>query len=136
MINENIHLKDLGQLVDEVRSKIDDDIENEDLILSKEFKKAFERYIVQSGGGVRFGDATTTITSSGNLKIYMPNQWFLLAAYAVDLLKEIVRYRNNTEAMIDTYLNDFTDDSGKSYEKKEIYKAGKRKRNSVSKLNA
>lgn len=66
--------------------------------------------------------STAIITTSAGLKIYLPNQWFVLATYPVELIKEIIKYRNYTEKVIDSNVSVFVGSNGKALEKKEIYK--------------
>ena len=56
------------------------------------------------------------------MKVYLPNQWFVLATYPVELIKEIIKYRNYTEKVIDDNESVFLGSNGKILEKKEIYK--------------
>jgi hypothetical protein len=115
-------LRDLGKLAAQTRKRLDEEFPKTDIKLSNAFKNAFDAYIQNTGNSVKFNETTAEITNSSGQKIYLPNQWFLLASYAVDFVKEIVRYRNYTEACLDENANSFMDGQGKISEKKEIYK--------------
>lgn len=117
-----IKLKDLGEMVSSIRNRISQEFSNKDVYLSSTFQAAFADNVSESGNTIEFEERTATMTNSGGLKIYMPNQWFILAAFAVDFVKEIIKYRNLTEGMLDEHGDDFRANSGKIMERKEIYK--------------
>lgn len=116
-------LRDLGEIVAETRKKLHE-FATEDIQLSQSFKDVFARTLSKSGNSVRFDGTTATITTNAGQKIYAPNQWFVLATFAVELVEEIIKYRNITENLLDTNKALF---GGK--EKKDIYKSLKLKDN-------
>lgn len=116
-------LQDLGQLVEATRAKLRDNFKYDDVELGSGFRKAFADNIASSGNSVEFKKTTAIITTSAGLKIYAPNQWFLLAAYAVDLVREIIKYRNYTEQVLEGNADLFLKGDGSPMEKKEIYKS-------------
>lgn len=118
---ENQKLVDLGSIVNSTRKRLQE-FSNADIELSDSFKTAFSNTLSASGNSVIYDDTTATITTSAGLKIYAPNQWFVLATYAVELVEEIIKYRTITEGMLDKYQSTF----GKM-DKKEIYKSLKLK---------
>ncbi len=118
-------LRNLGEIVAETRRKLSE-FTTEDIQLSQSFKDVFARTLSKSGNSVRFDGTTATITTSAGQKIYAPNQWFVLATFAVELVEEIIKYRNITENLLDTNKALFT---GK--EKKDIYKSLKLKDNDM-----
>lgn len=119
---EETRLRDLGQLVEAAREKLRAEFCSEDISLSAGFRKAFAESIAQGGSQVEFRRATAVITTSAGQKIYAPNQWFVLAAYAVDLVKEIIRYRGYTEKILEVSAARFRKADGTVPEKKEIYR--------------
>ncbi len=118
---EETRLRDLGQLVEAAREKLRAEFCSEDISLSAGFRKAFAESIAQGGSQVEFRRGTVITTSAGQ-KIYAPNQWFVLAAYAVDLVKEIIRYRGYTEKILEVSAARFRKADGTVPEKKEIYR--------------
>ena len=122
MDDNNTILKDLGELVENTKSAVKAEFSYEDVSLSGGFKKAFAKNIASGGNTIEYLKSTAIITTSAGLKIYLPNQWFVLATYPVELIKEIIKYRNYTEKVIDSNAGVFVGSNGKALEKKEIYK--------------
>lgn len=122
MDDNNTILKDLGELVENTKSAVKAKFSYEDVSLSGGFKKAFAKNIASGGNTIEYLKSTAIITTSAGLKIYLPNQWFVLATYPVELIKEIIKYRNYTEKVIDSNAGVFVGSNGKALEKKEIYK--------------
>ena len=122
MDDNNTVLKDLGELVEKTKSAVQAEFSYEDVSLSKGFKDAFAKNIASGGNTIEYLKSTAIITTSAGLKIYLPNQWFVLATYPVELIKEIIKYRNYTEKVIDGNEDAFIGSNGKVLEKKEIYK--------------
>lgn len=122
MDDNNTILKDLGELVENTKSAVKAKFSYEDVSLSGGFKKAFAKNIASGGNTIEYLKSTAIITTSAGLKIYLPNQWFVLATYPVELIKEIIKYRNYTEKVIDSNVSVFVGSNGKALEKKEIYK--------------
>ena len=122
MSSSNIMLQDLGKLVEKTKNAVKNNFNYEDVGLSEGFKKAFADNIASGGNTIEYLENTAIITTSAGLKIYLPNQWFVLATYPVELIKEIIKYRSYTERIIDCNANAFVGSSGKVLEKKEIYK--------------
>lgn len=122
MDDNNTILKDLGELVENTKSAVKAKFSYEDVSLSGGFKKAFAKNIASGGNTIEYLNSTAIITTSAGLKIYLPNQWFVLATYPVELIKEIIKYRNYTERVIDSNAGVFVGSNGKALEKKEIYK--------------
>lgn len=115
-------LQDLGELVEKTKSAVQTEFSYEDVSLSKGFRDAFAKNISAGGNTIEYLKNTAIITTSAGLKVYLPNQWFILATYPVELIKEIIKYRNYTEKVIDDNESVFLGSNGKILEKKEIYK--------------
>lgn len=114
---KNQKLVDLGSIVNSTRDRLKE-FSNADIELSDSFKKAFANTLSTGGNSVTFDDTTATIITSAGLKIYAPNQWFVLATYAVELVEEIIKYRTLTEGMLDKYQSEFD-----NWDKQRIYKS-------------
>ncbi len=120
-ISKNVILKDMGLIVKETRKKLLD-FSHEDIQLSDSFKKAFSSYISRAGNEIVFERTTAIITNSSGQKIYAPNQWFIIASYAVPLAKEVMRYREFSEAFIDKCILEIPKSLQKEIkEKKDVY---------------
>lgn len=122
-LSADLRLRNLGDMANITRSRVEHDFSNSDTGLSAGFRKAYENNISSSGNKIRFSATTTTITTSAGLKIYLPNQWFVLASYAVDFAREIVQYRDLTESALTEHADEFKGPDGKVLERKEIYQA-------------
>lgn len=114
-------LCDLGKIVQQIKEDLKL-FNYEDIKLSAGFKKAFSNSVSVSGNSVEYKKTTAIITNTAGQKIYAPNQWFVLATYPVDLIKEIIKYRILTEGMLETHQSKFSKKSGSLMEKKDIYK--------------
>lgn len=119
MNDDELILKDLGEIVDETRKELAN-YRREDIQLNDEFKKAFSDCISNGGNSLEFEKATAVITNSAGQKIFAPNQWFVLAAYAVPLTEEVMHYRRFTEKYIDKNI-DSLKSIAKIKEKKDVY---------------
>lgn len=65
----------------------------QDVELTEEFKKAYERYLKENNYDVEFLGSTAVITSSSTKFIFVPNQWFVMAHYTVDVYEELNLYK-------------------------------------------
>ena len=65
----------------------------QDIELTDEFKKVYSEYLKKNRYAVEFLNSTAVITSSSTKYIYVPNQWFVIASYVVDIYDELQRYK-------------------------------------------
>lgn len=65
----------------------------QDVELTEEFKSAYTSYLKRNRYDVEFLGATAVITSPYAKYIYVPNQWFVIASYVVDVCEELQRYK-------------------------------------------
>lgn len=97
-------LKDLNELAIITQNRFIKDFKAEEVILSQEFKQIYGSYLRTTGKDIIFQSNTVIITSTGNLKIYAPNQWFVIASFIVDLVKELIQYKYHlNEILKDRY---------------------------------
>lgn len=99
-------LKNLNQLANDSRSKYVEEFQPGDIILSEEFKREFATLLRSNSANVVFYQYTSEVTSSGNKKIFVPNQWYLVAAYMVDYVHELLIYKKHLEKIFD--IKDFS----------------------------
>lgn len=95
-------LKDLGKIAIYTKEQIRANFNAEEVSLSEEFKHVFGSYIRSIGQNIFFQENTAIITSAGNLKIYAPNQWFVIASFLTEFVRELINYRKH----LDNILND------------------------------
>jgi hypothetical protein len=70
-------LNNLNTLGAEIQDNIKN-YDNKELILSDNFKKEFESYLMSnSKDKIEFQKFTSIVTTSKGLKVIFPNQWFL-----------------------------------------------------------
>jgi len=114
-------LRDLGQLIEEIREKVTGFSLEREIRLSKEFENEFENYLTSKNNLVDYSETTTVITNTDGQKIYFPNQWFVLAAYSCELVKELLRYREYTEMILSQHGQIFGISGSRNERHKQIY---------------
>lgn len=93
-------LKSLREIADESKKRFAIEFENEDIKLSEDFRHKLGAYLRKLGQNVTFNEGTVIITTTGNLKIYAPNQWFSMALYMKEYLTELLKYKNHLEKIL------------------------------------
>ena len=73
----------------------------QDIELTSEFKTAYTKYLNKNGYDIEFLGATAVITSPSTKYIYVPNQWFVIASYAVEVYEELQRYKKYFKKVAD-----------------------------------
>lgn len=102
-------LKDLGRLVSDCVAKYNTEFVWQDVRLSDEFRIAFSSCISKGGGLIRYLDYSAIVTTTKNRQIFAPNQWFVIASYAVDLCLELKRYQSLFFKVADSMSEDYED---------------------------
>lgn len=109
MIMENTELlKDLGALIKQSTIHYNQDFVWQDVELTNEFKDAYEEYLDKNNYKIEFFEATSVITTSTTKNIFVPNQWFVIASYAVGVYSELHKYKGYFECVTDK-INKKTD---------------------------
>lgn len=91
---ENIDvLKDLRALIRQSTIHYNQDFIWQDIELTQEFKDAYEEYLENNKAKIEYNTATSVITTSTSKNIFVPNQWFVMASYAVGVYSELHRYK-------------------------------------------
>lgn len=91
---ENIDiLKDLRALIRQSTIHYNQDFTWQDIELTQEFKDAYEEYLEKNKAKIEYNTATSVITTSTSKNIFVPNQWFVMASYAVGVYSELHRYK-------------------------------------------
>lgn len=99
-LEEDNMLRDLNKLAKESCQQYKDNSTIADIVLSDDFKRAFGVYIRSSGNSADFNLTTTVVTTSNSLKIFIPNQWFVMAAFMADYAKELISYKSHLEKIL------------------------------------
>lgn len=73
-----------------------------DVKLTDEFKNVYSKYLseVKSSHSIDFNEYTAVLTTSSNLQIFIPNQWFALAVYAKEVCRELLKYKAYFEKVV------------------------------------
>ncbi len=96
------YLKDLGALIRQSTIHYNQDFVWQDVELTKEFKEAYEEYLDGNNWKIEFFNSTSVITTPMSKNIFVPNQWFAIAAYAVGVYSELKKYKFYLERVSDS----------------------------------
>ncbi len=114
-------LQDLGLLYDQAKNNFRNNYINRDVKLTENFKNAYGAYMRNRNNSIDFLETTTKIVTNGSLDIYVPNQWFVIASYGIEFLRELLQYRKHTEAIFNSEGNFFAHADGSVPKRKELY---------------
>lgn len=87
-------LRDLGAVIRQSTIHYNQDFVWQDVELTEEFKNAYKDYLDSKDWKIEFFDSTSAITSPSSKFIFVPNQWFVIAAYAVGVFSELNKYKS------------------------------------------
>lgn len=111
-------LKDLRALIRQSTIHYNQDFTWQDIELTKDFKDAYEEYLENNKAKIEYNTATSVITTSTSKNIFVPNQWFVMASYAVGVYSELHRYKSYLEKVsnlqkerLDVYAKKLRDQS-------------------------
>lgn len=86
-------LKDLCVLIRKSTMHYNETCEQKDVILSDEFKDKMEEYLRDQNYTVDFYEHTAVISTPASNYMFVPNQWFVIASYAVGVFTELMKYK-------------------------------------------
>lgn len=92
-MNKKHILKNLHSLIRDSALHYMNEFVWQDVELTEEFKKAYERYLTENSYDIEFLGSTAVITSPSAKFIFVPNQWFVMAHYTVDVYEELSLYK-------------------------------------------
>lgn len=93
-------LRDLYELAITLQKKYISEFQPADVTLTDEFKTRFLAVLKLSGGRIEFNNATSLVQSTEGKRIYVPNQWFVMAAYFSEYVNELKLYRHHLENIL------------------------------------
>lgn len=136
-------MKNLNELALSLQRKYNEEFDSREIMLSDEFKEAYGTFLRSNSQNIEYTQHTATITSAGNLKMYIPNQWFRAAAFMVPYVIEIIEYKRMAEKIISEhyvgakdkkqfYANMKNTDDGAKIEELEIWINDYCNRNAIS----
>ena len=94
MAGKNHILKNLHSLIRNSALTYMNEFVWQDIQLTEEFKSTYEEYLQSNRYDVEFLGSTAVITSPSAKYIFVPNQWFVMASYTVDVYEELCRYKD------------------------------------------
>lgn len=86
-------LKDLCALIRKSTIHYNETYEQKDVILTEEFQELYGEYLRSNNYGVDFYKYTAVITTPIGNYMFVPNQWFVIASYAVGVYTELMQYK-------------------------------------------
>lgn len=86
-------LKDLCALIRKSTIHYNETCEQRDVVLSDEFQDLFGKYLRNKNYTVDFYEHTAVISTPAYNYMFVPNQWFVIASYAVGVLIELMKYK-------------------------------------------
>ena len=124
-------LRSLGTLIRKSSSRYSNEFIWQDVALTAEFQEAYSSYLAKVRYEIEFFDSTAVITTPQSRYIFVPNQWFVIASYVVDIYEELYKYKGLFAditrfrgRMIDTYAKTLRDSTTTS-EKKMFFEDAK-----------
>lgn len=94
MAGKNHILKNLHSLIRNSALTYMNEFVWQDIQLTEEFKRTYEEYLQSNRYDMEFLGSTAVITSPSAKYIFVPNQWFVMASYTVDVYEELCRYKD------------------------------------------
>jgi len=95
-----MRLRNLNELAVRGRERFNREFEFEDIVLPQSFRDKFQSIIRQGEVIIHFSDYAAVITTSQSKNIYLPNHWFLIAAYMAEFVSELLRYKSELDEII------------------------------------
>lgn len=92
--DNNEILRDLGAVIRQSTIHYNKEFVWQDVELTNDFMDAYKEYLDSKDWKIEFFDATSVITSPSSKYIFVPNQWFVIAAYAVGVFSELIKYKS------------------------------------------
>lgn len=86
-------LKDLNVLIRKSTIHYREDCPQGDVVLTEEFQQRHGEYLRNKSFLVDFYGYTAVITTSVGNTMYVPNQWFVVASYALGVFTELMTYK-------------------------------------------
>ncbi|WP_270640178.1 hypothetical protein [Longibaculum muris] len=102
MKGKNVMLKDLSELIKSTKNLYSRFEEKKDYRLSDDFKNEFHKYLRNNNSNqkIRFNGNTSLLFTGSELNIFIPNQWFLIATYATELVRTLIQYKEIVDDFI------------------------------------
>ncbi len=92
-------LKNLSTLIKQSGAHFKSEFSWQEVELNSDFKNIYRDYLLENRCDIEYNKATSVITTSTDKTIFMPNQWFVMASYAVGVNEELQKYKSYFEEM-------------------------------------
>ncbi|XIH16634.1 hypothetical protein C1N83_28010 (plasmid) [Priestia aryabhattai] len=99
-------LRNLNQLATGSKEQYSNAFVNKDIKIHKEFKERYEQVLSEKRASIQFFDYSAEITTSGQNKIFLPNQWFYIATFMADFYSELITYKKQLYNIIHSVFPD------------------------------
>lgn len=86
-------LKDLCALIRKSTIHYNETCEQKDVVLTEEFQELYGEYLRNHNYNVDFYKYTAVVTTPIGNYMFVPNQWFVIASYAVGVFTELREYK-------------------------------------------
>ena len=83
-------LKNLHLLIQQASTRYANEFVWQDVKLTDEFKNAYAEVLQSNAYDIEFFDCSAVITTSQGRYIFVPNQWFVIASYPLDVYMELM----------------------------------------------
>lgn len=97
----NSGLKNLHLLIQQASTKYANEFVWQDVKLTEEFKNAYTEVLKSNGYDIEFFNCSAVITTSQGRYIFVPNQWFVIASYPLDVYMELMYYKEQVKGIAD-----------------------------------
>ena len=97
----DVKLRSLGALIKSASTRYSNEFVWQDVTLTDEFQRCYTAYLEQARYEIEFFTSTAVITTPLSRYIFVPNQWYVIASYVVDIYEELYRYKELFVAISD-----------------------------------
>lgn len=94
-------LKDLCVLIRKSTLHYRENCPQGDVVLTEEFQERYGKYLRDKDFMIDFNKYTAVITTSVGNSMFVPNQWFVIAAYALGVFTELMTYKDYLKKVCD-----------------------------------
>lgn len=100
-VRYNSGLKNLHLLIRQASTKYANEFVWQDVRLTEEFQNVYTEVLQSNGYDIEFFDCSAVITTSQGRYIFVPNQWFVIASYPLDVYMELMYYKEQVKGIAD-----------------------------------
>ena len=94
-------LRNLNKLIRDSSILYRNEFECKDVQLSDDFKLLYKTFLQEKGYESEYYQFTTSVISSSTKYIFVPNQWFVIASYAKEVVASLLSYQKVFDSICD-----------------------------------